>query len=179
MAEVVAVGSSPEHDFSKPVRDAITLEEGLGVVGDAHRGVTVQHRSRVAVNPNQPNLRQVHLIHAELFDLLRTKGFDIKPGDLGENITTSGVALLDLPTGTRLSFAGGAEVEITGLRNPCKQIEQLGRGLTAELVERNEDGSIARLAGVMAIVLAGGEVRPGGGITVQLPAEPHRPLECV
>lgn len=179
MAEVVAVGASPEHDFSKPVRDMITLEQGLGVVGDAHRGVTVQHRSRVTVDPSQPNLRQVHLIHAELFDLLRTKGFVVEPGDLGENITTSGVALLELPTGTRLSFERGAEVEITGLRNPCKQIERLGRGLTAALIGRHGDGSLARLAGVMGIVRAGGEVRPGERITVQLPAGPHQPLECV
>jgi MOSC domain-containing protein YiiM len=179
MAEVVAVCSSAEHSFSKPLRDAITLEAGLGVAGDAHQGVTVKHRSRVAKDPTQANLRQVHLIHAELFDLLRSKGYEVAPGQMGENITTSGVDLLNLPTGARLSFAGGAEVEITGLRNPCAQIEQLGRGLTAAVLDRHEDGSLERLAGVMAIVLTGGDIKPGDPIAVQLPAEPHRPLECV
>ena len=179
MAEVVAVSSSAEHGFSKPVRDTITLEAGLGVAGDAHQGVTVKHRSRVAKDPTQPNLRQVHLIHAELFDLLQAKGYTVAPGEMGENVTTSGVDLLNLPTGARLTFEGGAEIEITGLRNPCAQIEQLGRGLTAAVLERHDDGSIARLAGVMAIVLASGEIRPGDAITVQLPPEPHHPLECV
>jgi MOSC domain-containing protein YiiM len=179
MAKVVAVASSPEHSFSKPLRDAIMLEAGLGVAGDAHLGVTVKHRSRVAQDPTQANLRQVHLIHAELFDLLRSKGYEVAPGQMGENITTSGVELLDLPTGTRLIFDGGAEVEITGLRNPCAQIEQLGRGLTAAVIDRHDDGSIKRLSGVMGIVLTGGEIRSGHEITVQLPAEPHQPLECV
>ncbi|WP_416223093.1 MOSC domain-containing protein [Tianweitania sp.] len=179
MAEVVAVCSSSEHSFSKPVRDVITLEAGLGVAGDAHEGITVKHRSRVAKDPTQPNLRQVHLIHAELFDLLRSKGYTVAPGDMGENVTTVGIDLLTLPTGTRLSFQSGAEIALTGLRNPCAQIEQLGRGLTAAVLERHEDGSLARLAGVMAVVLSGGEIRSGDRITVQHPAEPHQPLECV
>jgi MOSC domain-containing protein YiiM len=179
MAEVIAVCAAGEHRFSKQPRDAITLQAGHGVAGDAHNGVTVKHRSRVAVDPTQPNLRQVHLIHAELFDDLAAKGFAVAPGDLGENITTTGVDLLALPTGTRLSFDAGACVELTGLRNPCGQIDGFQKGLMSAVLRKNADGSIDRLAGVMAIVLTEGEVLPGSRIAVELPPQPHRPLERV
>jgi len=176
---VVAVHRSGRHTFSKFGEDAITLVAGAGVEGDAHAGATVKHRSRVRRDPTQPNLRQVHLIHAELFDQLVAAGFVVHPGELGENVTTAGVELLLLPAGTRLRLGPKALVEITGLRNPCSQLDRFQPGLMAAVLERRPDGSLARKAGVMAVVLEGGEVRPEDGIDVLLPAEPHRPLEPV
>jgi MOSC domain-containing protein YiiM len=158
---------------------AIRLVEGLGVAGDAHAGVTVKHRSRVARDPSQPNLRQVHLIHAELHDELRAAGFDVVAGQMGENITTAGVDLLGLPTGTRLRLGDEAVVEVTGLRNPCAQLDGIQPGLMAATLDRDERGRLIRKAGVMGVVLAGGEVRAGDEIRVELPPEPHRPLEPV
>ena len=178
-AVVVSVSSCPFHQFSKPSQGRIALVAGLGVIGDAHLGPTVRHRSRVARDPTQPNLRQVHLIHAELFDELAAKGFAIAPGDLGENITTRGIDLLTLPTGTRLAIGGRAEVEITGLRNPCQQLDDFAPGLMAAVLDRDAKGNLIRKAGVMAIVTAGGEINPGDGIEVRLPAPPHRRLEPV
>lgn len=178
-AAVIAVSRSATHTFSKPNHESITLVEGLGIEGDAHMGTTVKHRSRVAKDPTQPNLRQVHLIHAELHDELRRDGFAVEAGEMGENITTRGVDLLGLPTGTRLRFGAEAVVEITGLRNPCAQLDTLQPGLMARLVGRDQSGAIVRKAGVMGVVLAGGEVRPGDAINVELPPEPHRPLEKV
>jgi len=175
---VVAVHRSTNHSFSKFAEDAIVLLEGLGVEGDAHAGTTVQHRSRVARDPNQPNLRQVHLLQAELFDELIAADHAVWPGDLGENITTRGVNLLDLPTGTRLRI-GSAEIELTGLRNPCSQIDRFQSGLTAAVLDRDAAGALVRKAGVMAIVHEGGEIRAGDPILVQLPAGPYRPLEPV
>lgn len=179
MGKVTAVCSSGEHEFSKPVRERIRLLEGLGVEGDAHLGVTVQHRSRVAQDPTQPNLRQVHLIQQELFDEVAAAGFTVGPGQLGENVTTHGIDLLGLPRGARLRLGSQAVVEITGLRNPCLQIERFRRGLLKEVVGRAEDGSVVRKAGVMGVVLAGGEVRPGDPVQVELPDGPHVPLERV
>lgn len=176
---VVAVSASETHSFSKPNRDAIRLVAGLGVEGDTHRGVTVQHRSRVAQDPTQPNLRQVHLIHAELFDELQAAGFTVAPGQLGENVTTRGIDLLRLPVGTRLHLGAGAVVEVTGLRNPCAQIERSMPGLLAAVLGRDEQGNLVRKAGIMGIVLAGGEVAPGDQVRVELPPEPRRPLERV
>jgi MOSC domain-containing protein YiiM len=176
---VVAVSRDATHRFSKAGQDSIRLLAGLGVEGDAHLGVTVQHRSRVAKDPAQPNLRQVHLIHAELFDELREAGFSIRPGDLGENITTSGLALLDLPTGTRLRLGPDAVIEVTGLRNPCRQIDTFRDGLLKQVVGRDETGVIVRKGGVMSVVIEGGTVRPGDPIAVELPVTPHRPLEKV
>lgn len=176
---VVAVSRSATHTMSKPNRPVITLLAGLGVAGDAHAGITVRHRSRVARNPNQPNLRQVHLIHAELHEELRRSGFNVAPGQMGENITTEGIDLLGLPTGTRLRLGAEAVVEITGLRNPCKQLEGIQRGLMKAVLDRDEHGNLIRKAGVMGIVIAGGDVRPGDLITVELPPPPHRPLEPV
>lgn len=173
---VVAVSSSATHSFSKGNQAAIRLLAGLGVEDDAHEGVTVKHRSRVAQNPNQPNLRQVHLIHAELHEELRDGGFVVGPGQMGENVTTRGIDLLGLPTGARLRLGDEAVVEVTGLRNPCAQLEQLGSGLMAAVLDRDEDGTLIRKAGIMAVVLAGGMIRAGDAIAVELPATPHRPL---
>ncbi|MGP3952906.1 MOSC domain-containing protein [Streptomyces sp. 7N604] len=176
---VTAVSRSRDHDFSKRTRESIRLVAGLGVDGDAHLGVTVQHRSRVAQDPTQPNLRQVHLIHEELFAEVREAGFEVGPGRLGENITTAGIDLLALPTGTLLRLGAEAVVEVTGLRNPCLQIDTFQDGLLKQVVGRDEDGRLVRKAGIMGIVVTGGEVRAGDAIGVELPAEPHRPLERV
>lgn len=177
-ASVLAVHTNPAHDFSKLPMPSITVIEGIGVSGDAHAGTTDQHRSRAARNPNTPNLRQVHLIHAELFDHLDVEGFTVTPGSLGENITTRGVDLLGLPVGARLTF-GEATVTITGLRNPCRQIDDLQPGLMKRLVSKDADGQVHRLAGVMGIASRGGVIRPGDAIDVELPPQPHHPLTTV
>jgi MOSC domain-containing protein YiiM len=176
---VTAVSRSPEHAFSKRNEDAINLLAGLGVEGDAHLGRTVQHRSRVARDPSQPNLRQVHLIHQELHDWLRGQGFDVAPGDIGENVTTRGIDLLGLPAGTTLLLGGAAVVRLTGLRNPCSQLDRFQPGLMAAVLDRDEAGNLIRKSGVMAVVETGGEVRPGDPISVRLPPPPHAPLEKV
>jgi MOSC domain-containing protein YiiM len=176
---VVAVHRSATHTMSKPASACIRLLEGLGVEGDAHLGETVKHRSRVARDPSQPNLRQVHLIHAELIDALGEAGFAVAAGLMGENVTTRGVDLLALPAGTRLHLGDEAVVEVTGLRNPCVQLDGLQPGLMAATLDRDERGNLVRKAGVMGVVRAGGEVRPGDPIRVALPPEPHRPLEPV
>jgi len=177
--EVVAVARNARHRFSKPIFDVITLLEGLGVEGDAHAGATVRHRSRVARNPAQPNLRQVHLMHVELFAELAAQGFTIAPGDMGENVSTRGLDLLGLPTGTVLRLGGDAEIEITGLRNPCVQLDRFRPGLMAATLVRDAAGGLVRKAGVMAVVRRGGVVRAGDGISVLLPPTPHRPLAPV
>lgn len=176
---VVAVHCSSVHAFSKDAEDAIHLLEGLGVEGDAHAGRTVKHRSRVRRDPSQPNLRQVHLMHSELFTELVELGFTVWPGDLGENITTEGLDLLALPRGTRLQFDGSALIEITGLRNPCSQIDAFQPGLMQAVLGRDAAGNLVRKAGVMGIVLASGTVSAGAGIQVFLPVAPHQPLEPV
>ena len=176
---IVAVGRDERHRFSKPALPAIRLLAGLGVEGDAHCGVTVKHRSRVAADPTQPNLRQVHLLHAELFDELAVAGFALKPGDMGENLTTRGIDLLGLPTGTLLQLGDDALVEITGLRNPCAQIEAFRPGLLKAVLGHDAKGALIRKAGIMGIVLKGGEVRPGDPVALTLPALPHRALERV
>ncbi|QCR18636.1 MOSC domain-containing protein [Agrococcus sp. SGAir0287] len=173
---VVAVARDDRHRFSKPTCDVITLVAGHGVLGDAHAGPTVQHRSRVRRDPTQPNLRQVHLIHRELFDEVDA---DVAPGDLGENVTTTGLALLELPRGTRLHLGPDAIVEVTGLRNPCTQIERHAAGLLAQVVGRDDDGHVVRRTGVMGVVVAGGDVRPGDPIVVALPDGAHEGLEPV
>jgi MOSC domain-containing protein YiiM len=176
-ASVVAVHRSSSHSFSKFTEDdGITLVEGLGVQGDAHAGQTVKHRSRVARDAAAPNLRQVHLLHAELFDELMAAGFAVWPGELGENVTTRGVDLLALSTGTRLRLGETAWVELTGLRNPCVQIDRFQQGLTAAVLARDAKGELVRKAGVMAVVVQGGLVRAGDPIHVEEPAGPHRPL---
>ncbi|MDW5444893.1 MOSC domain-containing protein [Polaromonas sp. SM01] len=178
-ATVVAVHRSSGHSFSKFAEEAIRLVAGLGVSGDAHSGVTVQHRSRVARDPSQPNLRQVHLLHTELFDELLAAGFAVRPGDLGENFSTRGLDLLALPTGTRLHLGQTAIVEVTGLRNPCSQLDHFQQGLMAAVLARDSTGQLVRKAGVMGVVLTGGEVRAGDAIRVALPRPPHRPLAPV
>jgi MOSC domain-containing protein YiiM len=179
MGIVTAVSLNPGHHFSKPNVLSIRLLEGLGVDGDAHAGTTVKHRSRVRRDPTQPNLRQVHLVHSELFDELRAKGFTVTPGDIGENVTTRGIDLLALPTGTRLRLGEAATVEITGLRNPCIQLDTFQKGLMAATLDKDADGNLIRKAGIMGVVLVGGEVRPGDAITIDLPAGPHQPLQPV
>jgi len=176
---VVAVCLRSTHTFSKGSQATIQLLAGLGVKGDAHLGKTVKHRSRVAVDPSQPNLRQVHLIHAELHDELRAAGFTVAAGDMGENITTRGIDLLGLPTGARLHLGATAVVEVTGLRNPCAQLDNFQPGLMAAVLGRDEEGRIIRKAGIMAIVITGGAVQPGDRIRVELPPQPHCALERV
>lgn len=176
---VLAVHRSSSHSFSKFAEDAVTLVEGLGVEGDAHAGTTVQHRSRVRRDPAAPNLRQVHLLQAELFDELVERGFPVFPGDLGENITTRGVDLLALPAGTRLRLGAQAEVELTGLRNPCTQMDAFQPGLMAAVLDRDATGRILRKSGVMAVVRRGGVVATSDTIVVQLPEGPHHTLEPV
>ncbi|MEU6549723.1 MOSC domain-containing protein [Streptomyces sp. NPDC046915] len=178
-AVVTAVSSNGEYSFTKPNRESITLLAGLGVEGDVHSGVTVKHRSRVAQDPTQPNLRQVHLIHEELFGEVRGAGFRVVAGELGENITTRGIDLLALPTGALLRIGDEAVVEVTGLRNPCLQIDNFQRGLLKQVVGRGEDGSLVRKAGIMSVVVVGGVVRPGDAVKVELPEGPHRALERV
>jgi len=176
---VTAVSSNGEYSFTKPNRSSIRLLAGLGVEGDVHAGVTVKHRSRVARDPTQPNLRQVHLIQAELFDEVGGEGFSMKAGDLGENITTSGIDLLGLPVGTLLRIGDEAVVEVTGLRNPCLQIDDFQDGLLKQVVGRDAAGNLVRKAGIMSVVRVGGVVRPGDAITPELPEGPHRPLDPV
>ena len=175
---VEAVHRSGSHSFSKHAEDAIRLVAGQGVQGDAHAGATVKHRSRVRRDPTQPNLRQVHLMHAELFEELMAAGFPVWPGELGENVTTRGIDLLGLSTGTRLRLGEQAIVEVTGLRNPCSQLDKFQPGLMQAVLDRAPDGSLVRKSGVMAVVVEGGEVRAGDAIEVQ-PAASHRPLEPV
>jgi hypothetical protein len=176
---VAAVSRAADHTFSKDNSDRIRLLAGLGVEGDAHLGRTVQHRSRVARDPTQPNLRQVHLIHGELHEELRAQGFDVTPGVMGENVTTRGIDLLGLPTGARLTLGEEAVVEITGLRNPCVQLDRYEPGLMAAVLDRDEEGNVIRKSGVMAVVLTSGDVRPGDVVSVELPPPPHARLKKV
>lgn len=176
---VVSVSRRRGHHFTKPVVDEIVLIEGVGIEGDGHAGATVKHRSRKRWKPELPNLRQVHLIHSELFDQVAADGFTVAPGEIGENVTTSGVDLLALPAGTLLRLGPDAVVELTGLRNPCVQIDRFQDGLMKRLVHVDEEGETVRLAGVMSVVRAGGRVRAGDAIVVDLPAGERRPLAPV
>lgn len=176
---VEAVHLSPSHTLKKPGQLSIRLLAGLGVEGDAHMGATVKHRSRVKRDPSQPNLRQVHLIHGELHDELRGRGFVVRAGEMGENITTRGLDLLGLPAGTRLYLGREAVVELTGLRNPCAQLDRIQPGLMAAVLERDALGNLIRKAGVMGIVLGGGDVQAADPVQVELPPGPPRPLQPV
>lgn len=178
-ARVLAVHAAPFHHFSKAPALSIRLLAGLGVAGDAHCGTFVKHRSRVARDPTQPNLRQVHLVHAELFDELAGKGFAITPGAIGENVTTRGIDLLALPAGTRLRLGADAVIEVTGLRNPCVQLDRFAPGLMAATLDRDAAGNLVRKAGIMGVVVTPGEVFAGDTIAATLPAAPHRPLAPV
>jgi hypothetical protein len=176
---VTSVSRRPDHYVSKIPQGSIRLLEGIGVEDDAHGGELVKHRSRVRRDASEPNLRQVHLIHSELHDELGERGFEVGAAEMGENVTTRGVDLLSLPRGTRLRLGAEAEVELTGLRDPCSQLEGVQKGLMKAVLDRDEDGRLVRKAGVMAIVLAGGEVSPGDPIAIELPPPPHEPLEPV
>ena len=178
-AIVTAVSRSAEHNFSKQNQPSITLIEGLGVQGDAHAGKTIKHLYLLKKDPSRPNLRQVHLIQTELFDELLEKGFTVKAGELGENINTRGINLLGLPTGTRLLIGNSVVIELTALRNPCVQIDHFQKGLLKAVIDRDEDGKVIHKTGVMGIVVAGGKVMPEDSIRVELPGEPHQPLEYV
>jgi len=173
---VKAVSRSATHSFSKPNEERITLLAGHGVEGDAHAGKTVKHLSRILKFGNAPNLRQVHLIHQELFEELRAAGFAVSPGQMGENVTTAGVDLLNLPRGARLHLGDDAVIEVTGLRNPCRQLNKLQPGLMAATLARDVAGNPQRKAGIMGIVLSGGDVRSGDPIRIELPEGPHEPL---
>ncbi|MGL5448127.1 MAG: MOSC domain-containing protein [Rhabdaerophilum sp.] len=179
MGLIEALHLSETHRFSKDARSSLTLLAGRGVEGDAHCGETVKHRSRVAVDPSQPNLRQVHLVHAELFAELARKGFSIRPGDIGENVTTSGIDLLALPRGTLLHLGEQAVLEVTGLRNPCLQLNHFREGLTQAVLDRAPDGSLVRKSGIMSIVREGGVIHSGDAIRVMLPPKPYEKLERV
>ena len=176
---IVSVSRSPKHDFSKTPRDRITLLAGLGVEGDAHMGETVKHRSRVKADPTQPNLRQVHLIHEELLDDLHAAGFAVSAGSMGENVITRGLDLLALPRGAILHLGDTAQVEVTGLRNPCRQLDGFQPELMAAVLGTDEDGNLVRKAGIMSIVLVGGEVKVNDSVRVDLPEPPHQKLERV
>ena len=179
MANVISVSSRAGHHFSKTPKLSIRLIAGLGVEGDGHAGATVKHRSRIQRTPEQPNLRQVHLIQSELFDELGDAGFAVRPGDLGENITTKGIDLLALPAEARLRLGASVIVEITGLRTPCIQIDRFQKGLMAAVTDRDTTGRLVGKAGIMAIVVEGGDVSPDDAIEVQWPAEPFRPLQAI
>lgn len=179
LPRVIAVSRSERHGFSKGRSPVISLLAGLGVEGDCHAGVTVRHRSRVARDPGQANLRQVHLIHAELFEALAEQGFPVEPGDMGENITTRDLDVLALPTGARLRIGATAVVEVTGLRNPCRQLNDFLPGLMEATLERGPDGELIRKAGIMGVVLVSGEVRPGDSLVVEAPQGAFRPLAPV
>lgn len=178
-ATVVSVNLDRGHHFSKNAVPEVVLVEGLGIEGDAHAGATVQHLSRKRWHKDEPNLRQVHLIHRELFDELAEEGYSVEAGNLGENVTTEGIDLLGLPRGTVLHLGDEAAVEITGLRNPCIQIDRFQQGLLKAVVRTDDDGSVERRTGVMSVVVAGGTVRAGDSVRVELPAEPHEPLRTV
>ena len=176
---VTAVSRGVTHSLTKPNEGNVQLLAGLGVEGDAHAGKTVKHRSRVRRDPSSPNLRQVHLIHSELHEELRAAGFQVEPGQMGENVTTRGIDLLALPRGTRLRLGEQAVVELTGLRNPCVQLDGLHAGLMQATLARDSHGNHIRKAGVMSVVVQGGNVRPGDEVEVELPLEPHHSLEPV
>lgn len=177
--KVISVSSSGSHTFSKPTKLSIHLHQGLGVEGDAHSGETVKHRSRVAADPTQPNLRQVHLIHNELLKELQSKGFGLNPGDLGENILTQNIDLLALPRNTLLKLGNEAVIQVKGLRNPCHQIEKFQTGLLAKVVETTKEGDPIKKAGIMGIVFESGTVQVGDEIQIEFPPEPHEKLERV
>ena len=175
-ATVIAVASDSGHNFSKPTKPVINLIAGFGVEGDAHAGKTVQHLWDKKRTPNAPNLRQVHLVHEEIFSELAKQGFTVKAGDIGENIVTRGIDLLNLPLGTQLEFESGALIELTGLRNPCRKLNKIQDGLIHKFVYKSDEGTRAVKSGVMSIVLTGGEIRPDDAITVKNPDGPHTPL---
>lgn len=179
MPRVHAVHRSATHSFSKPAASQIQLVAGMGVEGDAHSGATVKHRSRVARDPAAPNLRQVHLLQNELLIELEQRGFNVHPGAIGENITTSGLDLLALATDTELHIGPEAIVRVTGLRNPCTLLDTFETGLMRAVLDHRADGELVRRAGVMGVVVRSGRVKPGDTIVVRSPAYDHVPLRPV
>ncbi|MFL5993440.1 MAG: MOSC domain-containing protein [Streptomyces sp.] len=177
--KISAVSSNGTYSFTKPNRESITLLAGFGVEGDVHGGATVKHRFRMKKDPSQPNLRQVHLMHEELFEELRVAGFEVGAGQLGENVTTRGVDLLGLSVGTLLHLGDEAVVEVTGLRNPCAQIDGFRKGLLKEVIGRGPDGNVRFRSGIMGVVVVGGVVHPGDTIGIEPPDGPHQPLDIV
>ena len=176
--KIVALSKSQTHTLQKFNCNSFNLLEGLGVEGDAHMGKTIKHRSRVAKDPSKPNYRQVHLIHSELFTELKEKGFEIKAGQMGENITTQGIDLLGLPTDSILQISS-ARLQVTGLRNPCVQLDGIQEGLMQAVLDRDEDGNLIRKAGIMAVVLEGGEISVGDEIEIIYPEKPYVKLEKI
>lgn len=179
MMQVYSVSKSPTHSMEKYLENEIRLVTNLGVEGDAHSGETVQHLSRLKLFGSKPNLRQVHLIHRELLTELQTQGFEVKPGQMGENILTEGINLLKLPQNTTLHIGQDVIIRITGLRNPCKQLNGIKTGLMKAVLDRDNNGKLIRKAGVMAVVVSGGRVKIGDAIKIQLPEKPNLPLEPV
>ncbi|MCO4818518.1 MAG: MOSC domain-containing protein [Bacteroidetes bacterium] len=177
--KIIALSKSDTHSMTKPNHASVTLIENFGIEGDVHAGKTVKHRYLVLKKKDAPNLRQVHLVHSELFDELATEGFAIKPGMIGENVTTQGIDLLHLPSGTILHLGKEAQVKITGLREPCKQLNGVQSGLLKAVISRDADGNLFRKTGVMSVVIAGGEVFANDTIRVEYPPEPFLPLVCV
>jgi len=177
--KIIALSKNPIHNVSKQNHNELILLEGLGVEGDVHMGKTAKHRSRVAKNPLQPNLRQIHLIESELYEELKLKGFDIQPGQMGENITTSDLDLLKLPENTILKIGAQAEVLITGLRNPCNQLNGIQDGLMQAVIEKDSSGNLIRKAGIMGIVTKGGKVTLNDNIEVKFPSKPFVRLEKI
>jgi MOSC domain-containing protein YiiM len=175
---VVAVNRSARHTVSKVSVATIVLRAGFGVEEDAHAGATIEHRYAKRFHPERPNERQVHLIGGELFDELERDGFHVEPGQLGENITTRGIALTDLPLGTRLRIANGAVVEVRGLRVPCVLIDRLIPGVK-KASAMPYGGKLALRHGIMGIVIASGSVQQGDVLAVEPPAGPARALPFV
>ena len=178
-ASVVAVSKDEYHRFSKVPCTQITLIKGVGVRGDTHSGVTVQHLFAVEQDPRQPNLRQVHLLQQEFLDQARDQGYELTPGDLGENILTDDLDLVGLWQDTLLHIGSQAVVRVSGLRNPCAQIDSFRPGLLQVAVRRDLKGDVVRKAGIMGVVTTGGVVHPGDEIEVEWPAQPHRRLTAL
>lgn len=177
--KVEAVSKSPTHTLIKKNENQITLLKGLGVEGDAHQGFTVKHRSRVIKDPTTPNIRQVHLMPVELFEELAQKGINVNSGEMGENITTSGIDLINLPLHTILKIGPETKIQITGLRNPCSQLNKINDQLLKAVLQKDEDGTIIRKAGIMSVVLKGGKINVGDTIEIEFPEKPHKNLEPV
>ena len=176
---VIGVFRKEDYSFSKDAQEELTVVKGKGVEGDAHFGELVKHRSRVARNPNQPNLRQVHLLPIELFEELENTGYSVNPGELGENITTRGIDLIELPLGTLLQIGKDVSLQVTGLRDPCYQIDDFKKGLLSKVVYSDDEGNLILKAGIMTVVLEGGRIKLNDEIVVELPLKPFKKLEIV
>ena len=146
--------------------------------GDAHAGPFVRHRHLARRHPKMPNLRQVHLIPSELFQALRADGYELRPGDLGENILTAGLDLEALPLGTILKLGAEAAIELTGLRTPCVLIDRFKPGLKRRMLVE-EYGRPRFRCGVMAVVRSSGRISTGDAIAVRLPSEPLKSLPAL